>query len=136
MGVVVLDAGVIIAVLDADDAHHPAATEALRGCITRRDALVVPASVYAETLVGPERRGTGVVATLQRFYADLGATIEPLTAEIAHTAARLRARFGNRLRLPDALVLATAGHSDASVMTTDTRWPGDLEVEVIVIGET
>jgi len=30
--------------------------------------------VYAETLVGPERRGGGAVEALQGFYVDLGAT--------------------------------------------------------------
>jgi len=44
--------------------------------------------------------------------------------EQAARAAVLRAAPGARLRLPDALVLATAQHLHASrVLTTDRGWP-------------
>jgi hypothetical protein len=47
----------------------------------------------------------------------------------------LRATHGNRLRLPDALVLATAGVLEADrVATTDARWP-EIGVPVDVIGD-
>ena len=48
--------------------------------------------------------------------------IEPLTDEIAREAARLRARHGP-LRLPDAVVIATANNLGAAVvLTTDRKW--------------
>jgi predicted nucleic acid-binding protein len=53
MGVTVLDAGVLIALLDADDVHHPDASRALRECRRNVEELIVPASVFAEILIRP-----------------------------------------------------------------------------------
>jgi len=77
----------------------------------------------AETLVGPSRRGTDAVATVRRLLARVPIDIEPLDRDIATTAAALRARH-RALKLPDALVIATAGTLDADLLiTTDRGWP-------------
>jgi len=120
VAIVVLDASVIIAFLDAGDAHHTAAGVAVGQA--HRETLVLPASAYAEVLVDPWRRGPSAVAVVRRFVGDLGIRIEPLTADIAERAARLRARH-RALRLPDALVLATAEALDTSALTCDRSWP-------------
>jgi predicted nucleic acid-binding protein len=121
----VLDAGVVIAALDTDDAHHGPALVALRAARDRGDRLVLPASAYAEAMVGPNRRGPQAVATLDAFLDALPVAVEPATREIARSAAVLRARHGRSLRLPDALVLATADVLGADVVfTTDAGWPG------------
>jgi hypothetical protein len=53
---------------------------------------------------------------------------------VARRVARLRAQHEARLRLPDAMVLATAIHLHADrVLTTDARWP-TTEIAVEVIG--
>ena len=136
MGLTVLDAGVVIAALDADDAHHAAAVNALREARTQGDRLVVPASAYAEALVGPSRRGADAVATLDAFLDALPASVEPASREVARGAASLRAVHGRGLRLPDALVLATATVLGADlVLTTDTGWPAAI-VAVHVLGPT
>lgn len=123
MGLTVLDAGVLIALLDASDAHHPAAVEALRTARERRDRLVLPASAYAECLVGPSRRGADAVAVVEALIDALPATVEPISRSVARGAAALRASGGTALRLPDALVLATAEALGADrVITTDARW--------------
>jgi predicted nucleic acid-binding protein len=119
VAIVVVDASVVIALLDGGDAHHSAAVAALAG--TGRERLILPASAYAEILVDPWRRGADAVAVIQRFVTDLGIHIEPLTPDIAERAARLRARHG-ALRLPDALVLATADALDAIALTCDRAW--------------
>lgn len=133
MGLAVLDAGVLIAALDAGDVHHAPAIAALHEARARGDKLVLPASAYAEALVGPSRRGADAVATLDAFLDALPAAVEPATREVARRAASLRAAHGGRLKLPDALVLATAGvlHAD-HVLTTDAGWPA-VAVEVRVI---
>jgi len=134
VGLTVLDAGVVIAALDADDAHHAAAVNALREARTQGDRLVVPASAYAEALVGPSRRGADAVATLDAFLDALPASVEPASREVARGAASLRAVHGRGLRLPDALVLATATVLGADlVLTTDTGWPAAI-VAVHVLG--
>lgn len=133
MALTVLDAGVIIGVLDAADEHHNAARSALRRVLDAGDALAVPASAYAECMVGPARRDADAMGAVDAFLADLAADVEPITRQIARRAAQLRARHGKHLRLPDALVLATALHLGAErVMTTDAGWPrAGILVEVI-----
>jgi len=124
MGLTVLDAGVVIAVLDAGDAHHAAAVSALTEARDQGDELVIPVSAYAECLVSPNRSGPVAVATVDRFIDALPARVEPATRAIGAAAASLRAAHGPSLRLPDALVVATAMVLDADhIITTDARWP-------------
>ena len=131
---IVLDAGIVIAALDGSDAHHEAAVEALRDARAKGGTLVLPASAYAESLVGPSRRGSDAIATVDAFVDALPAAVEPATRTVAREAARLRATHGNSLRLPDALVLATAHVMGAElVLTTDTGWP-TTPIEVAVLG--
>lgn len=124
MGLTILDAGVIIGVLDETDPHHEAARRLLSAAVDEGDRLVVPASAYAEVLVGPARSGAAARRVVDEFLADLPADVEPITRQAAARAAELRAVHGQRLRLPDALVVATAVHLRANrIMTTDRRWP-------------
>lgn len=134
MGLIVLDAGVLIAVLSARDAHHEAARSAIAAALERGDRLVLPASAYAELLVGPLRQKPPSDAAVDEFLEALPVTVEPATREIARTAAELRARHGGRLRLPDALVVATAiALGSDRALTTDSRWP-DVWMRVDVVG--
>jgi predicted nucleic acid-binding protein len=123
MGLTVVDAGVLIGFLDANDAHHPAANSALSEARSRNDRLVLPASAFAEMLVGPSRKGAAEVAVVRSLVERVPIDIEPLDATIAEAAAALRARHPS-LRLPDALVIATASHLKADhLVTTDRKWP-------------
>ncbi len=98
------------------------------------DRLVVPASAYAEALVGPSRRGGEDVATLDAFLDAMTAIVEPATREVARRAAALRATHGRGLRLRDALVLATAGVVGARLtLATDAGWP-DTDIPVRIVG--
>jgi predicted nucleic acid-binding protein len=124
MGLTVVDAGVIIGYLDAEDTHHPAARQVLEEATGRGDELRLPASAYAELLVGPYRRGAAAVAQVERFLARLPLVVEPVDSSVAQAAARLRARHRGRLKLPDALVVATAIVVGADrLVTTDRDWP-------------
>jgi len=50
--------------------------------------------------------------------------VAELDIDTAVVAARLRARHGQKVKLPDALVIATAIHVEAGVLvTTDRGWP-------------
>jgi predicted nucleic acid-binding protein len=133
VGLTVVDAGIIIGVLDAADAHHQAAVRVLSTVIHEGDEIAVPASAYAEALVGPARRGPSARRTVDDFLADLAGQVEPITRQAAARAAELRATHGKRLRLPDALVVAIAMHLKADrILTTDRRWP-KLPVKVVVV---
>jgi predicted nucleic acid-binding protein len=133
VGLTVLDAGVVIALLDAADAHHAAAVAALRIARDRGDVLVLPASAYAECLVSPQRRGPDAVAVVDRFLDALPVRVEPADRTIAAAAAALRATHGTALRLPDGLVIATAIVLGADrILTTDAGWPAvPIPVEVL-----
>lgn len=123
MGLTVLDAGVLIGFVDRNDAHHGSAHRALHDALERGDRIVLPASAYAESLVGPSRQGAGSVQILRRVLERVPIDVEPLSAEIAEVAAALRGRH-RALKLPDALVIATASRLDADhLVTTDRRWP-------------
>ncbi|MBM4419056.1 MAG: hypothetical protein FJ033_12225 [Chloroflexi bacterium] len=63
MALIVLDANAVIAFRDSSDLHHQAAREAFS--VHGRDELVLPVSAYAETPVGPMRRGQPAVDRMQ-----------------------------------------------------------------------
>ena len=134
MDLTVVDAGVLIAVLDGHDVHHDRALDAIAVVRDRGERLVVPASAYAEILVAPLRQGSAQGSAVDAFIDALPATVEPATRAVARRAAELRARHGIRVRLPDALVVATAIVLGAArILTTHARWP-DFGVPVDVIG--
>ena len=123
MGLTHLDAGVLIAFLDADDVHHDAARSAITNALENADRLSIAASALAECLVGPARRGPQAVEVVRTLLERLPVSVVDLDADIATQAAGLRARHRS-LKLPDALVLATAEQSDADhLITTDRKWP-------------
>ncbi len=123
MGLTHVDAGVIIAFLDGDDVHHDAARSALSNALDSAERISIAASALAECLVGPARRGTKEVELVRRAIDRLPVSVVHLDEEIATQAAVLRARHRS-LRLPDALVIATAEYSSADhLITTDRKWP-------------
>ena len=123
MGLIHVDAGVVIGLLDADDAHHESANAALARVLRSGDRLAMAASAFAECLVGPQRRGPRAVAVVDDLIERLPIDIADLDRGIARTAASLRARHIH-LRLPDALVIATAiEHSADELITTDRKRP-------------
>lgn len=103
---------------DPADALHSRAVAAFRTFSS--DEFVLPASVYAEVLVGPIESGPPAVNSLEEFISDFGMQIAPLTADVANRAALLRATNPS-LRLPDAFVLATDEALDAAVVLTGDR---------------
>ena len=120
MGTLILDAGVVIGMLDRRDTHHAAATAAIRAARDRGDQCSIPASAYAEVLVRPMRLGDEAVAIVEAAIDAIPATITPIDREIAWSAGRLRATHGLALRLPDAMILASAIVAKADrVLTTD-----------------
>lgn len=127
MALIVLDASVVIAVTDANDDHHAASVEALRHHLD--DELRLPASAYAECLVGPARGKTLDLA--RRNIFQLGIAVVPIDDSIAMKSAEIRGR-ARSLRLPDALVLACGEILDADVvLTADRRWARFARVRVL-----
>ncbi|HVY97815.1 MAG TPA: PIN domain-containing protein [Solirubrobacterales bacterium] len=116
MGALGLDSCVAIAFFTATDAHHDRAVAELSAADDRGEALLMAASAYSEIMVhaaGQERTDL-----IDRFVDRLRIEIVAVDRAIAARAALLRARHGS-LRLPDALVLATAQARGARLLTFD-----------------
>jgi predicted nucleic acid-binding protein len=112
--VIVLDACVLIAHLDANDAHHERATRLLASMGDL--PLVASTLTVAEVLVGPTRASRGRQA--QEALGRLGVTALELPADAADALADLRATTG--LKMPDCCVLWTAiARQPAALATFD-----------------
>jgi predicted nucleic acid-binding protein len=123
MGLTVIDAGVLIGFLDESDAHHEASTRELESA-RRRGEIAIPASALAESMVAPARKGDPSLEAVREFIDRLPVFVAELNAELAIIAAQVRARHGQKLKLPDALVVATAINLEADVLVTSDRgWP-------------
>jgi predicted nucleic acid-binding protein len=113
---VVLDSAAIVAFLDEDDALHFAADSAIRKLIGEH-RFYASAVTFAEVMTGAhlDHHDDEVV---RGFFDELVAEILPVEAPTAERAARLRADH-KALRMPDALILATADeHPDVDVVLT------------------
>lgn len=120
MGLIVLDAGVVIGLLDTIDVHHASCRAALRSAEDSGERLALPAPALAEVLIGPLRRGDP--ATVNGFLDGAAVSILPTDETVARQAAALRA--ASNIRLPDALIVATAIAVQADrLLTTDAKWP-------------
>ena len=102
---VILDSDAVIGFLDSGDALHASADSAIRG-LAGEQSLVVSVITYAEVLTGA-RLGHHDENVVSGFFTDLISEVLSVDVAIADKAARLRARQ-KALRMPDALILATA----------------------------
>lgn len=111
---IVLDASVLIAYLDADDAHHERATQLLEREVDE-DFALNPLTL-AEILVGPMRSGR--LERAVEVLRELQVLERPFPPEAALRLAQIRTLTG--LRMPDCCVLFTAEEASARVATFDT----------------
>ena len=102
---VALDADAVIGFLDRSDALHESARAAVEESLAGGERLVVSAVTYAEVLTGA-LLGRHDEAPVRGFFEELVSEVLPVDAAVAEVAARSRA--STRLRMPDALVLASA----------------------------
>lgn len=115
---VVLDSGVVVGFLDRQDVLHDAADAAVRRLV-RGQRLLASVVTYAEVLTGA-RLGHHNEDDVAGFFAGLLSGVLPVDVAVADRAADLRSRFKS-LRMPDALILATA--------------ETDLDVDLLVTGD-
>lgn len=115
---VVIDTAPFIYVLEA----HPEFADQFAGLFEAADAgklnIALSTITLAEVLTGPFKAGQTALA--KRYEkALLQYTVVPMSPQIAALAAQLRARY--KLRLPDAIQLATALDVGASAFVTHDR---------------
>ncbi|MBK5224687.1 MAG: type II toxin-antitoxin system VapC family toxin [Acidimicrobiia bacterium] len=110
---IVLDASVLIAYLDARDAHHHMAQSLLEREIDGQ--LLVNPLTLGEVLVGPVRvdRLDDALTVLR----ELGIVEQPFPTDAAARLAQLRVRTG--LRMPDCCVVLAAQDATARVASFD-----------------
>jgi len=119
--IVTVDSAPIIHFLDG----HPVLAERFADLFAAaqagRIAIVISAITVSEVLAGPLKHGREALA--MRYRAALtsspGWSVVDVNADVAETAARLRSRY--RLKLPDALQLATALRSGSFALVTHDR---------------
>jgi predicted nucleic acid-binding protein len=117
----VLDASVLIALLDEMDVGRPVARAAIDRSQPDHD-LLIPITAFSESIVAPYRRSLRDGQRAEAALAALGRLVD-VTRDVASRAAQLRA--ARQIKLPDALILATATHVAADqILTLDRRWQG------------
>ena len=118
MEALILDASVLIGLLDTADVHHDRSIDDVEAADREGQQLLLPASAYSETLVAFARARR--LDEARQAIAAMGVTVVSLTDTVAERAAELRARH-DRLRLPDAIVLATAQELGGRLLSYDRR---------------
>lgn len=112
---IVLDAGVLIALLDSGDAHHEDAVALVEENLDESFAMS-PLNL-AEVLVRPARMG--VDSAMMARISDFGIEQCALPGDAALRLAQLRA--ATDLKMPDCCVLLAAEQLSAAVATFDRR---------------
>jgi predicted nucleic acid-binding protein len=115
---VLVDTAPIIYVLES----HPTLSSRFQPLFKRHEegalALAVSTVTVAEVLTGPLAKGEEALAARYRAVLESWQVVD-LTVEIAMQAARLRAR--HRLKLPDAIQLASALAIGSAALVTHDR---------------
>lgn len=110
---IVLDANVLIAFLDASDAHHDDAISLFEHRFL--DGFSASALSVAEALVHPVRAGRQDSAAAS--LAVIGVEVLPIEPSQAAELARVRNQY--RVRMPDAVALHAAISSGSELATFD-----------------
>ncbi|SHJ95777.1 Predicted nucleic acid-binding protein, contains PIN domain [Tessaracoccus bendigoensis DSM 12906] len=112
---ITLDAGVLIALLDANDAHHETADSLIRAHLAD-DMFISPLNL-AEVLVKAVQQGRD--AQLMDDITSLGVRAVSLPDDAPLRLARLRAQL--RLKLPDCCVLLADEQTGAPIASFNQR---------------
>ena len=113
---VTLDASVLIALSDPDDAHHDQAVLFFRSSLFERSLFVHPFNI-AEAAVQPSK--VGLADRVRGLWGFLGVQVTHVDDDQPWRLASLRASTG--LGLPDCCVLDTARQTSSAVATFDAR---------------
>ena len=131
---IALDTSVWIYHFEGSAAHGRTADSVLEAVSEGRVAAVASELVLLELLVAPLKKGAQDVAdeielTLLHFPH---LQLAPVTRAVLVRAAEIRARYG--LRTPDAVMVATAIESGATLsVTNDSAWRKVREIEVVLL---
>jgi predicted nucleic acid-binding protein len=131
---IALDTSIWIYHFEGSAAHGPTADSVLEAVSEGQVAGVASELVLLELLVAPLKKGAQDIAdeielTLLHFPH---LQLAPVTYTVLLRAAEIRARYG--LRTPDAIMVATAVESGATLaVTNDDAWRKVKEVDVLLL---
>ncbi len=133
--IMAIDSCVLIYYLEMHEIFGPPARAVMARLFDDLNDAVISTMALAEVLVGPYRRsrdlGDDCSCNLQRLP---NCRWVPMTCDIADVAAELRAQ--SKLQTPDAVRLATAIESDATLfVTNDHDLPTIEGIEYLMLGE-
>lgn len=121
MPTTILDSNIISSLADPRDTMHEAALAAYRRHESAGSGFGISTVTWSEALVHVHRLGTEPVRLLTELVTQITDAIYSVDTAIAESAARLRVNHMS-LRLPDALILATAHEQeDGFLLTADKR---------------
>jgi len=119
---ILLDSTVVVGFLDADDALHDVTLARLK-MLASKHSFVASVITYAEVMTGVSL-GHHDQSAVDAFFDAVLTDLLPVDKPLAARAAVLRGRNAS-LRMPDALILATANVNDdvELVLCADSAWP-------------
>ncbi len=114
MGAIILDSLLLIAFLNSSDKHHMAAKSAIEASNSSfKISILTVSEVLVKASGESEKRKRELLADLSKEFSPFF----PFDLEVAVLAASVRAK--SPLRLPDAIISATATINKAELWTCD-----------------
>jgi len=114
MGAIILDSSVLIAFLNSSDKHHMAAKSAIEASNSSfKISILTVSEVLVKASGESEKRKRELLADLSKEFSPFF----PFDLEVAVLAASVRAK--SPLRLPDAIISATATINKAELWSCD-----------------
>lgn len=120
---VCLDANCVIYLVEKNPLWAPKLVTRLAAVKAAGNTLAVSDLARSECLIGPFRIGdAAVLADYQRFFSNPAVEMLPLTPTVCERAAEIRVASGLKIKLPDALHLASAlEHGCGLFLTNDAQ---------------
>jgi predicted nucleic acid-binding protein len=114
MAGVILDSDALLAAMNFDDVHHKSIIKRL---LENEEPLYISVVTYSEALVYPFEKDN--YPAMSAGIRNLVSEVFDVTISIATKAAEMRAK--TRIKLPDALIAATAIEKDLTLLTFDEK---------------
>ena len=132
---VCLDTNCVIYLVEMNPVWAPRLMARLTAARAAGDALAVSDLARSECLIGPLRTGDAeTLADYQRFFSSPAVEMLPLTPAVCERAAEIRVASGLKIKLPDALHLASAlEHGCGLFLTNDVQRAGCPAIAVEVL---